>query len=326
MPPLLLLGLVAAAYFSGVAGEVATVYKKLSSDLPFNLYPMIMAHDAATGELDEARDHVVADWARTQSVGLVGQLDCGARSFDYRPALDKDGTIFPKHGPVTIHKSMKSSVLELISWTEKHPSELVVLYLSHFDGDGCQDSVTALLTELKVPMIKDCSLLSLPYQQIQTMATLSVGKGRLLAVFDCMAENYDPSIECYGKDFVCYDSWPENTTQVAFSAFDAYMTSTTSADPTLSSTNLWMAQGHWQSSAQSVVHGTLHRSSLLLDEERSQANQHVASVILQEGYPFLNVLELDHVCDKGDKVSEAIEAVYLSRPGPLTGEEKKRRK
>jgi hypothetical protein len=55
--------------------------RKLQNDYTLNRYPIIMSHDAATGEIVEERDHVVDDWAKTQSVGLVEQLNCGARSF-----------------------------------------------------------------------------------------------------------------------------------------------------------------------------------------------------------------------------------------------------
>ena len=58
-------------------------------------YAILMSHDAATGYLQ--RDHVVADWAITQSIDLVGQLDCGARSFDYRPYYT-NGELFAHHG------------------------------------------------------------------------------------------------------------------------------------------------------------------------------------------------------------------------------------
>ena len=37
-------------------------------------FPFIMSHDAATGELNPARDYIIADWAKTQSVGLVNQV------------------------------------------------------------------------------------------------------------------------------------------------------------------------------------------------------------------------------------------------------------
>ena len=44
------------------------------------------------------RTHVVDKWAQTQSSGLGGQLECGARSFDYRPYLDEDGVLYAHHG------------------------------------------------------------------------------------------------------------------------------------------------------------------------------------------------------------------------------------
>ncbi len=37
-------------------------------------YSMLMSHDAVSGEIIEDRDHVVADWTKTQSVGILGQL------------------------------------------------------------------------------------------------------------------------------------------------------------------------------------------------------------------------------------------------------------
>eukprot|EP01032_Pedospumella_encystans_P037454 gene37454-42422_t len=67
-----------------------------------------MAHDAASGEIVEERDHVVMEWTRTQGTGLVGQLNCGVRSFDYRPYLQGD-VLFAHHGPVVVHKTMSSS-------------------------------------------------------------------------------------------------------------------------------------------------------------------------------------------------------------------------
>lgn len=281
-------------------------------EIPLNLFPMIMSHDAGTGEMVEQRDHIVADWAKTQNASLVEQLNCGARSFDYRPSIGHDGAIYPHHSGVVIRKPMKESLLELKKWTAVNSKELVILYLSHFDGEGCVDSVTALLQETGVPFIKDCSQLAMTYSNALSFSKLLSG-GHLMAVFDCMDENYDPSIECYGKDFICYDSWPYNTTNVAFEAINTYMQATTSSNPTVSSSNMWMAQAHWQSSAQSVVKGTLHRSSLLLDEERSSLNKQVEIAIRNRAYSYLNVLELDHVCDNGANVLQAIRDIYLTR-------------
>jgi hypothetical protein len=63
---------------------------------------------------------------------------------------------------------------------------------------------------------------------------------------------------------------------------------------------------HWQSDAESVVVGTLHRSSLLLDESRSGMNAWVIAK-LQESvnangtqyFKNVNLVEVDNVCDGG---------------------------
>ena len=80
----------------------------VTDDTLLTSLPLIMSHDAASGEIIEERDHVVMDWTKTQSVGLVGQLDCGARAFDYRPYLDKHDVLYAHHGPVVIHTTMES--------------------------------------------------------------------------------------------------------------------------------------------------------------------------------------------------------------------------
>ena len=60
-----------------------------NDNTPFNQLPLLMSHDAASGYLQ--RDKVVADWTITQSDGLVEQMECGSRSFDYRPYLLENG-------------------------------------------------------------------------------------------------------------------------------------------------------------------------------------------------------------------------------------------
>lgn len=273
---------------------------------------MIMAHDAASGEIVEERDFVLADWTKTQDVGLVGQLDCGTRSFDYRPYND-DGTIIAHHGGVKIHKTMESSLSEITDWNSKNPEDLVVLYISHFDGDdGGEEAVTSLLDSYKVPYVKDCSQLNtVTYSEAQTMGTRSTG-GSLIAIFECTEEYYDENINCYGKDFTWYDSWPENTTAIPWADLNNYIAKTTSSDPTVSSPNMWMTQAHWQSSAASISLGTLHRSSIVKDEKLSGVNVAMEKQILAGQMKYLNFLELDNVCDNGLEVYKAIKSYYLS--------------
>ena len=276
-----------------------------------NSYPMIMAHDAASGEIDPDRDHVVMDWTRTQSTGLVGQLDCGARSFDYRPYLKGD-VLFAHHGPVVVHKTMSSSVEEIKRWCNENPEELVVLYVTSCDGDdGCMDKAKTLLMEQGVYTVSDCDeLQTLSVSQAQSFGHLKYG-GSLIAVVECTTSNYDPTLNCYGKSFCCYDSWPADSSAQAWDPFKSYMTTTTASDPTTSSPNLWMAQAHWQSDAWSVSAGTLHNSSLLLDESRSGMNAWVEQSVLAGDFKYLNILELDNVCDNGQNILAALRKQYL---------------
>lgn len=317
--PLAYLSMLSSPVASAAAG-VAEIYRTTDRDaLPLNLYPIIMTHDSATGELDESRDYIVADWAKTQSATLVNQLNCGARAFDYRPKLESDKLIYAHHGGITIRVPMSESVKSIAAWANSNPDDLVMLYLSHFDGDGCEDEVVKLLTSMRVKMIRATSsstcqqqLQGLAYGQAKAMSTLHDGPGSVLAVFDCTEENYDSRINCYGKDFTCYDSWPDNTKQIPFDHLRSYVINTTLADPTTSSANLWMNQAHWQSTAATVSLGTLHRSSLIEDERRSALNLWVKDMIYNQEMPYLNVLELEDVCDHGQEVYEAISQVYLS--------------
>ena len=274
-------------------------------------YPMIMSHDAASGEISEDRDHVVADWTKTQSVGLVAQLGCGVRAFDYRPTY-QDGTIYAHHGGITIHVEMKQSLQDIINWANQNPDDLIILYLSHWDGDGCKEAVTDLLTSFQINTITTCNTLAtLTYAEAKAASQLANG-GYLLAIYDCTNEYYDSSINCYAKEFTCYDSWPENTTSIPFDALQTYMLQTTTQDPTTKESLLWMAQAHWQSTAGSVTLGTLHKSSLVEDEKRSQINAFIEQQIRKGSYPSLNFLELDEVCDRGIEIYQAIQEYYLS--------------
>lgn len=299
---------------------VADIYRSSTRDnLPLNLFPIIMTHDSATGELDESRDHIVADWAKTQSATLINQLNCGARAFDYRPKLEKDKQIYAHHGGITIRVAMSDSVKNISSWANSHPNDLVILYLSHFDGDGCEEEVVKLLQSMRIKMIRQTStstcqqqLQGLTYGKAKAMSQLHDGEGSVLAIFDCTEENYDPSINCYNKDYTCYDSWPDNTKDIPMNHLHSYMVNTSSSNPTTTNANMWMNQAHWQSTAASITLGTLHRSSLIEDEKRSGLNLFVKQMVLNQEMSYLNVLELEDVCDHGQEVYDAIQQVYLS--------------
>lgn len=130
----------------------------------------------------------------------------------------------------------------------------------------------------------------------------------MLALFDCTDENYDPSVNCYGKDFVCYES----TSAEPFARLSSHLLNVTAAGPDVSSGKLWMAQMHWQNTAATIARGTVHRSSILLDEERSDINEWARQLVEQQQLPYLNIVELDNVCHHGLDMLATIERVYLS--------------
>eukprot|EP01031_Cornospumella_fuschlensis_P034681 gene34681-41997_t len=70
---------------------------------------------------------------------------------------------------------------------------------------------------------------------------------------------------------------------------------------------LWGFGANWQSSAESVVMGTLHNSSLLLDEERSGLNAWTAQAIRDGTLTYLNMLSVDNVCHGGEDIFKALQ-------------------
>jgi hypothetical protein len=73
-----------------------------------------------------------------------------------------------------------------------------------------------------------------------------------------------------------------------------------------------MLQFHWQSDAKSDILGTLHNSSIIKDVNRSNLNVYVENYIYSKKIKYLNILELDDVCNNGINVYKAIQSVFLS--------------
>jgi len=299
---LLLLLLLKLARHGGVWGLNPSEDSRLLSAKSF-----LMSHDAATGEIDHERDGIVVSvrdaYSITQGQGFVEQLKCGASAFDYRPYLQKNGTIIAHHGNVKVHKTMSESITEILEYLADKQEQLVMMYLSHFDGevDGCEDATQALLSSLHVPFVRTCSDLA------DITVAAQYGKGQLFAIFDCVDERYDPSIVCYGAGFDCYVD--NKNKDKAWTPFKQYLKNATSVSSSSSSSSspLFMAQAHWQSSTESVPLGILHESSVLLDESRSDVNAWLAQAIGDNSFAYLNLVEVDNVCNNGPAIAKALQ-------------------
>ena len=298
-----------AFFFISLDVTTTTADKGIDEAINLNSFPFVTSHDAASGELDESRDHVLADWTRTQTVGLIGQLDCGSRAYDYRPHLSSDGTLLAHHGPVVIHKPMNESLKEIVSWLSipDNQEEMIIMYITDCDGaDGCIDKTKDLLSSNDIYFVDNCEdLNNLTYGDVKTLGRLKSG-GSFLGIIGCTDENYDVSISCYGREPSKYSCYNSESSDIAFQKMDDYMLSITSADPVSISSNLWMAQAHWQSDAYSVSVGTLHNSSVIEDSNRSDLNNWVLQQLRENKWSFINLLELDNVCNQGLEIQQIL--------------------
>ena len=285
--------------------------------MPLNRVVMIQPHDAATGELNPERDKIVARWARTQNNTILEQLDCGARAFDYRPYLADDNVLYAHHGPIVIFKPLEETIQELQDWGAKNPTELIVISMSHcvtqrfennYYAEACRETALQLLNKYNVHTITNCS----EFQDLTYGDALSYGT--VLVEFGCSFGFWDPSLTCYGKEdgvqYACYEtSRQPNTSYIPWGHLTSFLSTNTEVMP-VSNGVLWSIGGNWQSSAQSVVLGTLHNSSLLLDEKRSGINAWLPGAIRSGLMKNLNMLGVDNVCDGGAEIAEAINEYY----------------
>ena len=278
--------------------SVLHVQANLDSTL-LSQWAFIMSHDAGTGYLNLSENSLVA----AQTVGLLGQLNCGSRAFDLRPAISFTGSVMMVHGPVLIPVPLSSALQEVVDWAAYHEGELILLYINNcfsflsLEGISCLDpSISATLIASGIPLISNCTLLQdLTVSRALEIGALS-GGGRVLAIAGCVQENFVQSqnIGCYSATGQpCYGGDANGT--AAFLQLEAYLNTTTTAFASPSAQpGLWMAQAHWQyDQAQLIATGNAH-SSLILDTERGDVNPRVAALV--PTFKALNLLELNDVC------------------------------
>ena len=281
------------------------------STTPFNEWPMVMAHDAATTYLDPTS--LLSTWTQTQTPGGIEKLlQCGARGFDWRPRL-KDSELIMHHGPVSIDYPMASALDELLEWTSSHPSlnDFVVLSIVDCDGgESCVAATKALLRSKGIHFIDNCTELEgMTAEKAWQMGQVAGNGGSVLAVFGCKDGYYDPSVTCSGFDlkegiYTCYANSPKSS--FPYDRLWNYAAKVVASGPQAGL--LYTLQMIWQESDESVVIGELHGSSLLKDEEWSKINQQVAARLTngQIDSSRLNFVEINNVCDHGLTVLQAL--------------------
>lgn len=311
--------------FWGFAGAVPL-------DLPLNQWPMIETHDAATGYLPVGALHPINNWAVTQpsdtQTAITTQLNCGARAFDWRPMVASDGTLEMHHGEVTVSHSMTAAVDEMVAWAAAHPNDedWLLVAVTDCNGDSCDDLVELYFHSVGALTIRDCSKLQGMTLGQALDASKLPGGGHIVAIFDCVDENYDPTVTCSGYSetgsveqglqakvnetgiYTTYTCYLGSSTQdFPVTRMFNYLDGVSQAGPP-STGKAWSMQALWQEDADSVEIGTLWDSDLLLDEQKSHLNSLVTSAVSAGRFPNINLMEVNNVCDGGLDLLTALRA------------------
>lgn len=263
------------------------------------------------------------------------------RAFDWRPRLAADNrTLQMHHGDVVIEHSMGDALDAMLAWARANGSDpsgadLIVLGITDCaadDGLTGADCVAATRRELDargIAHVSDCAELA----GLSVAAAFERGRlpgqgGAILAIFDCWEQNYDPSVACSGfggssdgdaevqhpadgDDGLTYTCYGDSASRdIPLRSMWAYLNRTAAAGPPTDG-RLWATQALWQESAESVVVGELHGSSLLQDEQRSRLNSLLAQSIASGAWPPdpqqpLNLVEVNNVCDAGEELLYAL--------------------
>jgi hypothetical protein len=227
-----------------VLGTNISMYSLLLREWAF-----LTSHNAATGYM--AGSHPLASIARTQTTDLGGQLDCGVRAFDLRPAINASGSVVMAHGLVVISTLLSTALQDVIRWASKNPSELIILYVNSCSifttgGDiksvSClQSTFTDIFSAAGMPIISDCAVINTLTVKNAMQTSVSPGNGHVLAISGCVQENYVPAITCYSPATraPCYGAGGNSA---AMPALEAYINATAAAAAAAGSSGLWMLQ------------------------------------------------------------------------------------
>lgn len=260
-----------------------------------------MAHDAATAMLSfnyRIKDAMVYPYAQTQANGtLFDVLSCGARALDLRVKLNETtGVITFHHGRVNIAYNVSYAIsVDVVNFLKQNTDEFVVLYWTCSE-EGCYEVLNQMLLEFELPVLHDncTNLANLDVSETQNLSRVNTG-GSLLSIEkenECIEENWDPDIVCWGDNYSCTGT----NSEVPFDNFWAYVNRTYEKDY---NNKLWMIQAHWQATAESIVIGMSHSSSILDDTSKSGITEKFITRVhdIYSSVPP-NFVEFDNVCDR----------------------------
>lgn len=147
-----------------------------------------------------------------QNGNITSQLECGARSIDWRPALatvDNSTELVFHHGPITVPHSMQAAAAEVVAWTQRpgaNQTEDELVMLSVWDcsgGTACDDAAVAAFEAVGLPVIHGAACdAAVNWTLAETMAAAALkGGGHAVALLNCpywSLTTYNARIGCTG--------------------------------------------------------------------------------------------------------------------------------
>eukprot|EP00940_MAST-03C_sp_MAST-3C-sp2_P000467 g467.t1 len=256
---------------------------------------MIMAHDSATTYLEGGAWHQINQWTKTQSGGSFSALlECGARSFDFRPKLKSDGSLIMHHGPVDVDHPMGDALDEVLQWADtqdRNASNLIHLDIwdceqSDSDQGSCWDKIESLLEGKNLSVVECDDLKSKTVDDIFSLSRVVVTDG-------CVTANYDESVTCSG-----FGGKASNLRALAASKNSRYV------EANLRTTNVDMSLYY-------TCYADSDSKAFPLDRMWSYLNQLTASRIRSGEIDAskLNLVEINNVCDGGSDILAALREV-----------------
>ena len=300
-------------------------------------WPMIMAHDSATTYLRSGLLHPINRWGKTQpDGGLPGLLDCGARAFDWRPTLLTNGTLAMHHAFDIIEKSMDEAVDDMLAWAAAMPNtpeNLAVLGVTDCTCQDtkaqpcqCQDRVDAFLQSKNISSLTADELQrGVTVADAMKLGARSKGGAAVLAIH-AWVPHYEPRVTCSGYRsggstsrsdgtlpslYTCYAD--SSSKAFPLNRMYEYIGNVTRMGPD-SNRSFGTVQALWEEDAASVAIGTLHGSSLMKDETKSNLN-HLLTQRIKSGLwnvSQVGMIEINNVCDGGAELLAAFREAAMN--------------
>jgi hypothetical protein len=270
----------------------------------------VLAHDSATGYVG---DDIERNQIKAQEKDFVGQLNCGARALDLRLGFQNSGGPLQfHHGPFYMtDQTVPNTMPGVRDWAAAHPSELVLLLLSHCfigtDSKGCDSAFTTPFTDLGIKVVTNATQLAgMTVAEAEALAKLPNDGGMVLGILadDAYVDSTfgdAGGVVTYGPLGSGQPKDPNWNWDGLWSYADKVVVGSAHGKP-------WMVQGIWQETGDVIASYLLFGYSILGQTGDSSINSKLADKVEAGYFSGANFLLINKVDDQGQRIARAFGA------------------